>query len=134
MSIQDRILDFPKLNPDYILENKGEFLAAVDVDSSILPKYQRNLVNSYGQEILSNLSDRLQTFVNNKYENTNTNKPQNKQYEVRDIEGTEKYKRIFYYLQFDQKKLIPRKIKDNEQNIKNALNSNISLLSFIQTQ
>lgn len=135
MAIKDRIKDFPELNPEFILENKGEFLVAIDVDSATLSSSQKNLVNSYDQDILNDLSRRLQNYINSKYENINTYKIKDKQYEIVDIfQNAIRYKRIFYYLRFEQSDLILKKIKDNEQNLKKVLNSNISILNFNPTQ
>ena len=130
MSLNDRIKEFTNYNPDFILEFNGEFLLAVDVDCSTLPSFQRDLIASYGQEVLSSLSNRLEKYLNNKYKKENTYKPLSKQYEIRKIEGTEKYRRIFYYSNFSLQKLIPLSFDDDSLAVKNALDSKISYLDF----
>ena len=132
MSLKDKIKQFPEENPDFILEIKGEFLVATDVDCSSLPSFQRNIINSYDQEILLNLSDKLQTYLNDKYENGY--KSLAKQYEIANINGNEKYRRIFYYSQIAEKDLKPKKIDNDSSSVSTVLQKSVASLDFTPTE
>lgn len=97
--IADLILEFNKKNnPDFILDSNGEFLVAVDVDASLLPEYQRDVLSSYEQNIFTNLTTRLQDYLDAKYEPYGSSNYLDKKYEIGFIANNPSYRRIFYYV------------------------------------
>lgn len=109
MALLDLINDFNNKykNPDLILESNGEFLLAIEVDSSTLPEYQRNLVSSYDTEVFLSLSSRLRDYIDDKYQTKGTSNYLDKQYYLTNVPNApEKYKRIFYYAKLSPDSLI----------------------------
>lgn len=109
MALLDLVNDFNNKykNTDLILEVNGEFLLASEVDSSILPEYQRNIVSSYPSEIFLELENKLRAYINDKYQSSGTFNFLEKQYYITNVPNAlEKYKRIFYYVKLPSQSLV----------------------------
>lgn len=112
--ISDLIQQFnTKSNPDFILESNGEFLIATDVDSSLLAEYQKNILSSYDQNIFTNLTNRLQGYLDKKYEPSSASNYIEKKFELGNTLNPS-YKRIFYYAKLNNLFLKTTSVTENQ--------------------
>jgi hypothetical protein len=134
MAIQQQIINtFQKAgNPDIVLslnENKV-FFAAEEVDGSFLPEYKRDLINSYDPSIIINLKNKLNSFLNSRFNPESISSVQKENYFISKIQGEgikpeylNKFRRIYYYVELSGK--ISLEPKDEDVSIKETINTRL---------
>lgn len=142
MAIQQQIINtFQKAgNPDIVLslnENKV-FFVAEEVDGSFLPEYKRDLINSYDPSIIINLKNKLNSFLNSRFNPESISSVQKENYFISKIQGEgikpeylNKFRRIYYYVELSGK--ISLEPKDEDVSIKEEFEF-ISIKETINTR